>query len=54
MVLGHGLVDWEFESPQRLGIFLFTNASRLALGPTQLPIQWEPGVLSLGIKKPDS
>jgi hypothetical protein len=35
-----------------LGILLFTTASRPALGPTQLPIQWVPGVLSLGIKRP--
>jgi hypothetical protein len=30
-----------------LGIFLFT-----ALGPTQPPIQWVPGALSLGFKLP--
>jgi hypothetical protein len=35
-----------------LGIFLFTNASRPALGPTQPPVQWVPGALSLGIKQP--
>jgi hypothetical protein len=28
--------------------------SRPHLGPTQPPIQWEPGVLSLGIKQPGS
>jgi hypothetical protein len=27
-------------------------ASRTALGPTQPPIQWVPGVLSLGVKRP--
>jgi hypothetical protein len=32
-------------------IILFTTASRTALGPTQLPIQGVPGVLSLGIKQ---
>jgi hypothetical protein len=31
---------------------LFTTASRTALGPTQLPIQWVPWVLSLGVKRP--
>jgi hypothetical protein len=34
------------------GIFLFTTASRTAVGPTQPPIQWVTGVLSLGIKWP--
>jgi hypothetical protein len=32
--------------------FLFTTASRTALGPTQPPIQWVPGVPSLGLKRP--
>jgi hypothetical protein len=39
-----------FDSWQGLGIFLFTIASRMALGPTQPPIQWIPGALSLGGK----
>jgi len=36
---------------EQLGIFLFTTASRTALGPTQ-PIQWEPGALPLRVKRP--
>jgi hypothetical protein len=32
--------------------FFFTTASRTALGPTQPSIQWVPGALSLGIKRP--
>jgi hypothetical protein len=36
------------------GIFFFitTTVSRTALGPTQPPIHWVPGALSLGIKRP--
>jgi hypothetical protein len=36
----------------RPGMFLFTTVSRTALGPTQPPIQWVPGALSLGVKWP--
>jgi hypothetical protein len=32
--------------------FLFDAVSRPALGSTQPPIQWEPGALSFGIKRP--
>jgi hypothetical protein len=47
--LAYGLDDRGFESRQGLGIFLFTIAP---LGPTQPPIQWVPGALSLGVKRP--
>jgi hypothetical protein len=40
-----------FDSRRGLGIFLFTTASRTALGPSQPPIQWVPGTLSLGVKR---
>jgi hypothetical protein len=43
-----GLDDRGIESLHGLGIFLFTTASRLVLGPTHPPIQWVPGALSLG------
>jgi hypothetical protein len=39
-----------FESLQGLEIFLFTTTFRTALGPTQTPIQWVLGPLSLGGK----
>jgi hypothetical protein len=41
-----------FDSRRGLGIFFFTTASRMVLGPTQPPIQWVPAVLSLGVKRP--
>jgi hypothetical protein len=40
------------DSQQELGVFLFSNASRPALGPKQRPIQWIHGDLSLGLKRP--
>jgi hypothetical protein len=50
-------MDWKigvlgFDSWRGLGIFLFTTAFRTALEPTKPPIQWVPGVLSLGVKQP--
>jgi hypothetical protein len=41
-----------FDSRRGLGIFLYTTTSRTALRPTQPPIQWVPGALSLGVKRP--
>jgi hypothetical protein len=41
-----------FDSRRGLGIFLFNTASRTATGPTQPPIQWVPGALSLRVKRP--
>jgi hypothetical protein len=54
IVLGYGLDDQgsRFDSWQGLGIFFLTTVFRMALGPTQPPIQWVPGTLSLGIKWP--
>jgi hypothetical protein len=46
------LDDRGFESRQKLGIFLFTTVSRLALGLTQPPMQWETETLFLGVKLP--
>jgi hypothetical protein len=39
-------------SPSGAKNFLFSMWSRPALGPTQPPIQWVPGVLSPGVKRP--
>jgi hypothetical protein len=50
--INYGLDDRGFDSRQGLRVFLFTNAFRPALGPTQRPIQWVPGALSLGVKLP--
>jgi hypothetical protein len=41
-----------FDSRRELGNFLFTTATRMALGPTQRPIQWVAWALSLGVKRP--
>jgi len=41
-----------FDCRRGLGIFLFTTASRTALGPSQPPVQWVSGSLSLGVKGP--
>jgi hypothetical protein len=40
-----------FNSRQGQEIFLYSTASRLALGPTQLPNQWVPGALFPGVKR---
>jgi hypothetical protein len=50
--MGYGLDDWGFESWQGLGIFLFATTPRLVLGPTQPPIHWVPGDVSLEVKWP--
>jgi hypothetical protein len=41
-----------FDSRRGLGIFFFITASRMVMGPTQPPIQWVPGALSLEVKRP--
>jgi hypothetical protein len=46
----YGLDNRWFESQQGLGILLFTTASRPALGPTQIHIQWVPGAFFPGGK----
>jgi hypothetical protein len=37
--------------PSRVKNFRYSISSRPALGSNQLPIQWVPGALSLGIKR---
>jgi hypothetical protein len=53
-MLGYGLDDRgsRFRFPAGgLGIFLFATVFRMAMGPTQPPIQWVAGALSLGVKR---
>jgi len=45
-MLGYRLDNWG----SRAGIFLFVTTSRTALVPTQHPIHWVPGALSLEVK----
>jgi hypothetical protein len=47
---GYGL-DSLHLIPSRGEIFLFSTVFRLPLGPTQPPVEWLPGALSLGVKK---
>jgi hypothetical protein len=42
-----------FYSRQGEEISLFSTASRPGLGSTQPPIQWLPGALSPGMKRPE-
>jgi hypothetical protein len=51
IALGYELDDWGSIPGRGVGIFLFTTASRTALGPTQPPIQWVQGALSSGVKQ---
>jgi hypothetical protein len=53
IVSGYGLDDRAIEvrSPAGARISSLTSVSRPALGPTQPPVQWVPGVLSLGVKR---
>jgi hypothetical protein len=54
IALGYGLENRgsRVRFPAGAGNFLFITASRTALGPTQPPIKWVPGALSLGVKRP--
>jgi hypothetical protein len=49
--MGYGLEN-QSSIPGRGKIFLFSICSRLALGPTQPPLQSVPGVISLRVKQP--
>jgi hypothetical protein len=53
-VLGYGLDDWgsRVQFLVGAGVFLFTTMSRMALEPTQLPIQGVQEAFSLGVKWP--
>jgi hypothetical protein len=48
--LGAGRPRGRSSSPGKFKNFLFSTSSRLAVGPTQPPLQCVPGALSPGIK----
>jgi hypothetical protein len=53
IVSDYGLDDRAigFDPRQGQRIFPLASVSRPAQGPTQPPVQWVPGVLSLGVKR---
>jgi hypothetical protein len=51
IVADYGLDDWGSIPDRGRGFFLLASASRPALGPSQPPVQWVPGVLSPGVKR---
>jgi hypothetical protein len=52
IALGYGMDDQgsRVRFPEGAGNVLFTTVYRTVLGPTQPPIQWVRGALSLGVK----
>jgi hypothetical protein len=46
------LTQAQSSSPGKVKNFLFSTLSRPALGSIQLPIQWVPGAISPGVKRP--
>jgi hypothetical protein len=54
IALGCGLDDRgsRVQFPAGAGNFSLHHRARTALGPTQPPIQWVPGALSVGVKRP--
>jgi hypothetical protein len=51
IVSDYGLDDRAIGVRSRQRIFPLTSVSKPALGPTQPPVQWVPGVLSRGVKR---
>jgi hypothetical protein len=51
LVTGSTTGPFRLDPRQGQRIFPLSSVSRPALGPTQPPVQWVPGVLSLGLKR---
>jgi hypothetical protein len=54
IALGYGMDDRGFRVrfPAEAGNFSLHHRVQNGSGPTQSPIQWVPGALSLGVKRP--
>jgi hypothetical protein len=51
-IYGYGLNDRNSILGWTSGFFLFATVTRLFVGPTQSPVQWVPGAISPGVKRP--
>jgi hypothetical protein len=50
---GYGLDDRGVEVRVPVQSRIFSTSPRPVLGPTQLPIQWVPGAISPGVRRPE-
>ena len=51
--MGWTTKDWGFDFHQGQEIYLFSEASRLAMGLAHFPVQWAPEAVALRVKQPE-